>query len=87
MRHRSLMYCRRRNTNNCLQLQLQLQSLAVTFKCCLKRKERKDYLYSAFIAQVVLSKRSGMDHTVLITNSTMPLDPNLGKPFIGYIES
>ena len=31
-------------------------------------KERKDYLYNAFILQII-SKRSGMDHTVLPANT------------------
>jgi len=45
----------------------------------LSRKERKgkeEYLYSAFLAKVVHSKRSGMDHTVLSANNTMPAFPS-----------
>jgi len=36
--------------------------------------ERKNIyiIYSAFLAKVVHSKRSGMDHTVLPANNTMP---------------
>ena len=33
-----------------------------------RKKERKEYLYSAFILQIV-SKHSGMDHTVLPANT------------------
>jgi len=42
----------------------------------LQIKEGKADLYSAFIAQVVLSKRSGMDHTVSPANYTMPALPS-----------
>jgi len=38
-----------------------------------RRKGKKEYLYSAFLAKVVHSKRSGMDHTVLPANNTMSL--------------
>jgi len=37
-----------------------------------ERKGKEEYLYSAFLAKVVHSKRSGMDHTVLLANNTMP---------------
>jgi len=37
-----------------------------------KEKGNDEYLYSAFLAKVVHSKRSGMDHTVLPANNTMP---------------
>ena len=40
------------------------------------RKGKKEYLYSAFLAKVVHSKRSGMDHTVLPANNTMPAFPS-----------
>jgi len=33
-------------------------------------------LYSAFLAKEVQSKRSGMDHTVLPANNTMPAFPS-----------
>ena len=36
-----------------------------------KGKERKS-IYIAFLAKVVHSKRSGMDHAVLPANNTMP---------------
>ena len=35
-----------------------------------KEKGKEEYLYSAFLAKVVHSKRSGMDHTVLPANNT-----------------
>ena len=41
-----------------------------------KRKERNKYLYSAFLAKEVHSRRSGMDHTVLPANNTMPAFPS-----------
>jgi len=37
-----------------------------------RKKGKEEYLYSAFLAKVVHSKRSGMDHTVLLANNTMP---------------
>jgi len=37
-----------------------------------ERKGKEEYLYSAFLAKEVHSKRSGMDHTVLQANNTMP---------------
>jgi len=37
-----------------------------------KGKGKEEYLYSTFLAKVVHSKRSGMDHTVLPANNTMP---------------
>jgi len=40
------------------------------------RWEKEEYLYSAFLAKVVHSKRSGMDHTVLPANNTMPAFPS-----------
>jgi len=40
-----------------------------------KEKGKEEYLYSAFLAKVVHSKRSGMDHTVLPANNTMPAFP------------
>ena len=48
--------------------------LALTFLLTYKGKE--EYLYSAFLAKVVHSKRSGMDHTVLPANNTMPAFPS-----------
>ena len=39
-------------------------------------KGKEEYLYSAFLAKVVHSKRSGMDHTVLPANNTMPAFPS-----------
>jgi len=42
--------------------------------CQLEGKE--EYLYSAFLAKEVHSKRSGMDHTVLPANNTMPAFPS-----------
>ena len=41
-----------------------------------KGKGKEEYLYSAFLAKVVHSKRSGMDHTVLPANNTMPAFPS-----------
>jgi len=41
-----------------------------------KRKGKEEYLYSAFLAKVVHAKRSGMDHTVLPANNTMPAFPS-----------
>jgi len=41
-----------------------------------KRKGKEEYLYSAFLAKVVHSKRSGMDHTVSPANNTMPAFPS-----------
>ena len=43
--------------------------------CSLKGKGKEEYLYSAFLANEVHSKRSGMDHTVLPANNTMPAFP------------
>jgi len=40
-----------------------------------KGKGREEYLYSGFLAKVVHSKRSGMDHMVLTANNTMPTFP------------
>ena len=39
-------------------------------------KGKAEYLYSAFLAKMVHSKRSGMDHTVLPANNTMPAFPS-----------
>jgi len=39
-------------------------------------KGKEEYLYSAFLAKVVHSKRSGMDHTVVPANNTMPAFPS-----------
>jgi len=36
-----------------------------------KGKGKEEYLYSGFLAKVVHSKRSGMDHTVLPANNTI----------------
>jgi len=36
------------------------------------RKGKEEYLYSTFLATMVHSKCSGMDHTVLPANNTMP---------------
>ena len=41
-----------------------------------KGKGKEEYLYSALLATVVHSKRSGMDHTVLPANNTMPAFPS-----------
>jgi len=42
-----------------------------------KGKEGKqEYLYSAFLAKEVHSKRSDMDHTFLPANNTMPAFPS-----------
>jgi len=41
-----------------------------------KGKKKEEYLYSAFLAKVVHSKRSGTDHTVLPANNTMPAFPS-----------
>ena len=41
-----------------------------------KEKGKEEYLHSAFLAKVVHSKRSGMDHTVLPANNTMPAFPS-----------
>jgi len=41
-----------------------------------KKKRKEEHLYSAFLAKVVHSKRSGMDHTVLPANNTMPAFPS-----------
>jgi len=40
------------------------------------KKGKEEYLYSAFLAKVVHSKRSGMDHTVLPANNNMPAFPS-----------
>jgi len=42
----------------------------------LKIKGKEEDLYSAFLAKEVHSKRSGMDHTVLPANNTMPAFPS-----------
>jgi len=34
-----------------------------------KRKEKEEYLYSAILYTMYISKRSGMDHTVLSANT------------------
>ena len=39
-------------------------------------KGKEEYLYSAFFAKEVHSKRSCMDHTVLPANNTMPAFPS-----------
>jgi len=41
-----------------------------------ERKGKEEYLHGAFLAKVVHSKRSGMDHTVLPGNNTMPAFPS-----------
>jgi len=41
-----------------------------------ERKGKEEYLYSAFLAKEVHSKRSGMDHTVLPANNTTPAFPS-----------
>jgi len=41
-----------------------------------ERKGKEEYLYIAFLAKEVHSKRSGMDHTVLPANNTMPAFPS-----------
>ena len=41
-----------------------------------ERKEKKSIYISFFLAKVVHSKRSGMDHTVLPANNTMPAFPS-----------
>ena len=41
-----------------------------------KRKGNEEYLYSAFLAKAVHSKRSVMDHTVLPANNTMHAFPS-----------
>ena len=41
-----------------------------------ERKGKEEYLYSAFLAKVVHSKRSGMDQTVLPANNTVPAFPS-----------
>jgi len=45
-----------------------------------ERKGREEYLYSAFLAKEVHSKRSGMDHTVLPANNTVPAFPSWRSP-------
>ena len=47
----------------------------VTGKSQCKRKGKEEYLYSAFCTKVN-TKRSGMDHTVLPANNTMPAFPS-----------
>jgi len=42
----------------------------------IKGKGKEEYLYSAFLAKVVHSKCSGMDHTVLPANNAMPAFPS-----------
>jgi len=37
---------------------------------------KEEYLYTAFLAKVVHSKRSGVDHTVLPANNTTPAFPS-----------
>ena len=44
-----------------------------------ERKGKEEYLCSAFCTKVH-TKRSGMDHTVLPTNSTMPAFPSWRSP-------
>jgi len=39
-------------------------------------KGKEEYLYSVFLAKVVHSQLSGMDHTVLPANNTMPAFPS-----------
>jgi len=48
----------------------------LTYRDGLKEKGKEEYLYSVFLAKVVHSKRSGMDHTVLPANNTMPAFPS-----------
>jgi len=55
------------------------QCISVTASVLLvymKRKGKEEYLYSAVLDKVVHSKRSGMDHTVLPANNTMPALPS-----------
>ena len=40
------------------------------------RKGKEKYLYSAILADTPLTKRSGMDHTVLPANYTMSAFPS-----------
>jgi len=40
------------------------------------KKGKEEYLYSAFLAKVIHSKHSGMDHTVLPADNTMPAFPS-----------
>ena len=50
----------------------------VTVPCgSVKRKEKEEYLYNAFLAKLVHSQRSGMDHTVLPANNVTPRLPFL----------
>ena len=35
-----------------------------------RKKGKEEYLYNAFLYTVYISKRSGMDHTVLPANTT-----------------
>ena len=46
----------------------------------MERKGKEEYLYSAVLAKEVHSKRSGMDHTVLPANNTMPAFPSWRSP-------
>jgi len=46
------------------------------WKSTVKGKGMEEYLYSAFLAKVVHSKRSGMDHTVLPANNTVAAFPS-----------
>jgi len=41
-----------------------------------KEKGKEAYLYSAILYTVYILKRSGMDHTVLPANYTMPAFPS-----------
>jgi len=45
-------------------------------RLAVQRKGKEEYLYSAYLAKVVHSKCSGMDHTVLPANNTMPAFPS-----------
>jgi len=45
-----------------------------------KRKGNEGYLYSAFSHQGIHTKRSGMDHTVLPANNTIPAFPLWRSP-------
>ena len=41
-----------------------------------KVKGKEEYLYSAILADITLTKRSDMDHTVLTANYTMSAFPS-----------
>ena len=49
-----------------------LCSMLMAHNASNERKGREEYLYSAFLAKVVHAKHSGMDHTVLPANNTVP---------------